>query len=1157
MKKYLILKVLFFLLICIHPIFSQTLLIPDGYAEETLILYLYNDEGSLKTSDTKPTEIASDSIICFNINLLVNGLFNNQNTTYARENTTIKILIKNLNNEIAYEFTNDIGLDGGVFNKNVLIPKNHYMQVTITKACTWTVSIPGGINYHYASYDFSHTSGSTYQDTIGPSEDGVFQVDGTYVNGYDKDGNTINQVFTPDNFNISCEVLDTAQDVSHYWPSTEGVYSSGIKGYTISVSNTSIVKKFYSKLKEVPIFNGININTGSYTISGYVSDNASHNSDIDSKDVFFDTTGPAAPSSENIFINESSLFEQGILKNIYTTSPIIISSTVPEDSGDIRAGVSSDDGFIELFQNNILLDTYNPNTLIDLSSGVYQASIYFNDKLGNIGNKSNINFNIDNIPPEAPLFKSLAHCFPSSNDSTLIFIPTGTEDIISWLPAMDGTEQWQSGTDEDDYKLRITNPHILQGQTVLSADMNQIQLNDGCFTVKIPQESSGLNESVDYYYIYVTASDKAGNKVESEYTLKVRTLPENIDDIEIIENDGKYYFEWTYNNKGGAEGYCFDIVIRDPSDQIEIWNNSDEILWEEDKTYKIQIPAEFIEQNKLKTKLEYVADIYVDKGAALENIQNHTKISFRLQNILPDLSPDNDFIIPDTGEIFKAGFPSHELIQSKDAEGDLLGLKLYYKKVSESLYKDVDAGFSGSGLPLLSINDETDNIPVLSETGVYDCYLEITEYYYDWDGSLKVWEDFENSSSYLSFERWRSDIRQFAIDNAPPSGTLTAKSGSEESLIDLHASIHDWSGAASSGVSEIIIWNDVNGTGYSSISNNISDVSSDIGYLVEVSDPDGMNITGWPMELIDTLVCTKMIVYDNVGNYSDVISVTGDTDNNPPEVVINQSLLETRVGEIWHCPSEISFYSAIDPDGDELSFFWDFDDGYTSTEAYPTHSYTESGEFTVTLKVSDWWGQSTEVNFILDALNTTSGELLVSETWSGEHILTGVVVVPAGLSLTISEGTLVCTTADTGITVLEGASIEIKGTPTSSAIIGPLFSAEPMPYWNGLLIKGEGNITFTKFSNADRAVAAGPFSTVTIYNCNFTDNRIGLHIVSSSVILSGENSFTGNIWYGIKEDFVTEHPDLNGCLFSENKNDYYHQDLLILHGNELIEYIEN
>ncbi|TVR51683.1 MAG: PKD domain-containing protein [Puniceicoccaceae bacterium] len=52
---------------------------------------------------------------------------------------------------------------------------------------------------------------------------------------------------------------------------------------------------------------------------------------------------------------------------------------------------------------------------------------------------------------------------------------------------------------------------------------------------------------------------------------------------------------------------------------------------------------------------------------------------------------------------------------------------------------------------------------------------------------------------------------------------------------------------------------------------------------------------------------------------------------------------------------------SIDPDGGELSYFWDFGDGATSTEVSPLHVYANPGVYLVRLRVTDPKGASDEV----------------------------------------------------------------------------------------------------------------------------------------------------------------------------------------------------
>ncbi len=45
-----------------------------------------------------------------------------------------------------------------------------------------------------------------------------------------------------------------------------------------------------------------------------------------------------------------------------------------------------------------------------------------------------------------------------------------------------------------------------------------------------------------------------------------------------------------------------------------------------------------------------------------------------------------------------------------------------------------------------------------------------------------------------------------------------------------------------------------------------------------------------------------------------------------------------------------------DVEGDDVTYLWDFGDGSTSEEASPTHEYSESGTYTVTVTVTDQRG---------------------------------------------------------------------------------------------------------------------------------------------------------------------------------------------------------
>jgi PKD repeat protein len=75
--------------------------------------------------------------------------------------------------------------------------------------------------------------------------------------------------------------------------------------------------------------------------------------------------------------------------------------------------------------------------------------------------------------------------------------------------------------------------------------------------------------------------------------------------------------------------------------------------------------------------------------------------------------------------------------------------------------------------------------------------------------------------------------------------------------------------------------------------------------------------------------------------------------NIPPIVQINGPY-SSRIN------SEVQFNSSgsFDPDGDVMEYLWDFGDGTSSVEVNPLHFYSISGEFTVSLTLTDEAGES-------------------------------------------------------------------------------------------------------------------------------------------------------------------------------------------------------
>ncbi|PYF96281.1 PKD domain-containing protein, partial [Georgenia satyanarayanai] len=117
-------------------------------------------------------------------------------------------------------------------------------------------------------------------------------------------------------------------------------------------------------------------------------------------------------------------------------------------------------------------------------------------------------------------------------------------------------------------------------------------------------------------------------------------------------------------------------------------------------------------------------------------------------------------------------------------------------------------------------------------------------------------------------------------------------------------------------------------------------------------------------------------------------------------------------------PLEVTFSAtAEDPDGDDVTYAWDFGDGSTGEGAEATHTYTEAGTFTATVTASDPGGAeaTATVQITVNApamqcfdgrSDDFTGDSLDTDRWS---------VVRPDHNLRVSNGSLIMPTSETDI----------------------------------------------------------------------------------------------------------------------------------------------
>ena len=108
-----------------------------------------------------------------------------------------------------------------------------------------------------------------------------------------------------------------------------------------------------------------------------------------------------------------------------------------------------------------------------------------------------------------------------------------------------------------------------------------------------------------------------------------------------------------------------------------------------------------------------------------------------------------------------------------------------------------------------------------------------------------------------------------------------------------------------------------------------------------------------------TFTATVVVTDGRGGSAQDSVEITTTPpppENAPPTVALEADKTEGTV------PLDVSFSAtASDPNGDTLSYTWDFGDGVTvATGSTQTHTYTDAGTFTATVIVADGRGGSAQ-----------------------------------------------------------------------------------------------------------------------------------------------------------------------------------------------------
>ncbi|ULQ59093.1 Ig-like domain repeat protein [Brucepastera parasyntrophica] len=295
--------------------------------------------------------------------------------------------------------------------------------------------------------------------------------------------------------------------------------------------------------------------------------------------------------------------------------------------------------------------------------------------------------------------------------------------------------------------------------------------------------------------------------------------------------------------------------------------------------------------------------------------------------------------------------------------------------------------------------------------------------------------------------------------------------------------------------------------------------------------------------------------------------------NRGPQIRIRDGALVVRPGQ----PVDISdLVSVSDEEGSgsgdyPLAFTWDpgngsgirtWSGGSDGTDVFGgsvhgtvyTHGEAKAqrSEWDGSLRVTDRYGKASEMALPVAVENTRSGTLYVDEYWIGPFELQGIVRIPSGITLTLSNsevsagGLIKNGKYESGIIAEPGGTLTIAN---EGGGISRLMSKSESYAWLGIEVFGRAAGDGFSVSGAERAFTIHGSGLLNGIRFSLNNNVSGLHILGGNVSLE-QSEICENTEYGIKEerpgDYVFRALDL-----SENGVDYYRYDRTVLSAEEI------
>lgn len=170
--------------------------------------------------------------------------------------------------------------------------------------------------------------------------------------------------------------------------------------------------------------------------------------------------------------------------------------------------------------------------------------------------------------------------------------------------------------------------------------------------------------------------------------------------------------------------------------------------------------------------------------------------------------------------------------------------------------------------------------------------------------------------------------------------------------------------------------NNVSATNFSADIMVDSTLTNTVSVLISSDDVLKNNLS-WPFKVSKVKVwdSNNNVQFEQYGLYSTQTSLDSIQTDVPGYIKVNNFDISETNGIVSITSS------ATSASGSPLTYTWDFGDGTVLTGVTPTHSYARSGEFTLTLKISDSDGNITTVTRYLNVV-VPNTSLSIAKGWN-------------------------------------------------------------------------------------------------------------------------------------------------------------------------------